>query len=156
MPTSHVDLLRDGAHALARDAALEPTLLALLVPLADALGMASAAVFVVRRDGSLELAAAIGLGDPAALATAVRNPQHPVARTATERTMGYDVQPTAPGGPALRSHLPLVVGDEPGVVLGVLAVAHDRPTDASTRAILEAVADLAAVAIARDLMRRDG
>ncbi|HEY8819316.1 MAG TPA: GAF domain-containing protein [Candidatus Limnocylindrales bacterium] len=58
--------------------------------------------------------------------------------------------PTAPGGPALRSHLPLIVTrggtDE---VLGVLALAHDRPTDPEMRQVLEAAADLAAVAIAR-------
>ena len=55
------------------------------------------------------------------------------------------------GGPALRSHLPLVVtrgGTDS--VLGVLALAHDEPIDPGLRPILQAVADLAAVAVERD------
>ena len=102
-------------------------------------------------DSHLEIAAAIGLGDPAALAAAVRDPAHPVTRTATERTAGFDVRPLAAGGPALRSHLPLIVGiGDQGVVVGVLAVAHDQPMDDEACATLEAVADLAAVTIASD------
>jgi hypothetical protein len=103
-------------------------------------------VFAVSdRDGALEIVAAVGLGDPSALEAAVRNPVHPVSRTATERTAGFDVRPMAAGGPALRSHLPLIIGDDQGAVVGVLALAHDVPTDGETRALLGAVADLAAV-----------
>jgi hypothetical protein len=60
----------------------------------------------------------------------------------------YDVRPMNPGGPALRSHLPLVIGRQ-GVdrVVGVLALAYDRPIEPDTRPTVEAVADLAAVAI---------
>jgi GAF domain-containing protein len=50
----------------------------------------------------------------------------------------------------LRSHLPLIVtrgGTE--TTVGVLALAHDDPINKSARPILEAVADLAAVAIER-------
>ena len=53
-------------------------------------------------------------------------------------------------GPKLRSHLPLIVtrgGTE--TVLGVLALAHEDPIDAEDRPLLEALADLAAVAIER-------
>ena len=67
-----------------------------------------------------------------------------------ETTPTFDVLPTAPGGPALRSHLPLVVtrgGTDS--VLGVLALAHDVPIDPAMRPVLQAVADLAAVAIER-------
>jgi hypothetical protein len=60
----------------------------------------------------------------------------------------FDVQPTVPGGPALRSHLPLIVGPEGAdAVLGVIALAHHRPLDTQGRLLLEATADLAAVAI---------
>jgi len=56
--------------------------------------------------------------------------------------------PTRPGGPALRSHLPLVItraGSDR--VLGVLALAHHQPIDAASRQLIEAAADLAAVAL---------
>lgn len=144
-----VDILREGARALARGDALEPTLLAILGPLAERLGIASAAVFTVGGPaGALDIAASIGLGDPAALTAAVRNPAHPVTRTAVDGIAGFDVPPLAPGGPALRSHLPLIVGGG-GRLVGVLALAHDQSTDSEARIVLEAVADLAAVAVTR-------
>ena len=121
----------------------------MLQPLADELGMGSAAVFALGPEGTLDIVAAIGLRDPSALAAAVRNPAHPVTRTAGERAAAFDVRPMAAGGPALRSHLPLIVGAEPGSMVGVLAVAHEEPTEGDTRSILGAIADLAAVAIAR-------
>lgn len=150
-----LDVLRDGARALARRDALEPTLLGMLQPLADRLDMASAAVFVASGAGpALEIAAAVGLGDPGALALAVRNPAHPVTRTVTERAAAFNVRPTAPGGPALRSHLPLVDGNgDAEVAVGVLALAHDRPIDPEMQLVLAAVADLAAVAVRRDPTR---
>jgi GAF domain-containing protein len=143
------DVMRDAAQSLARDDALESTLLGMLQPLADRFGIGSAAVFAREGDGDLRIVSAIGLGDPAALAAAVRNPAHPVARTATERAAAFDVRPMAAGGPALRSHLPLIVGGDDGRLVGVLALAHDQPTDPDTRALAQAVADLAAVALAR-------
>ena len=109
----------------------------------------AAAVFALGPEGGLDIVAAIGLGDPSALAAAVRNPAHPVTRTVSERAAAFDVRPMAAGGPALRSHLPLIVGGDGGSLVGVLAVAHEEPTDKETRAILGAIADLAAVAIAR-------
>jgi GAF domain-containing protein len=150
--TPAFDVLRAAARSLARRERLEPTLLGILQPLADRYAMASAAVFALDPDGGLEILAAIGLGDPGALAAAVRNPAHPVTRTAADGVAGFDVRPMAAGGPALRSHVPLIVageGDATGRIQGVLALAHDQPTDNETRAVLEAVADLVAVAVAR-------
>ncbi len=68
-----------------------------------------------------------------------------------ETTPTFDVLPTGAGGPALRSHLPLVVtrGGRDSV-LGVLALAHDEPIDPEMRPVLQAVADLAAVTVERD------
>lgn len=86
----------------------------------------------------------------AGLADAIRDPGHPIARTVATREPTFDVTPTRPGGPALRTHVPLVVtrdGSEP--VLGVLAVAHDLPIDPALRPLLQAGTDLAAVAIER-------
>jgi hypothetical protein len=67
-----------------------------------------------------------------------------------ETTPTFDVLPTGAGGPALRSHLPLVVtrgGTDS--VLGVLALAHDKPIDPAMRPVLGAIADIAAVAVER-------
>ncbi len=59
--------------------------------------------------------------------------------------------PINPGGPKPRSHLPLIVtrGSGSETVVGVLALAHEDAIDAEARPVLEAVADLAAVAIER-------
>ena len=67
-----------------------------------------------------------------------------------ETTPTFDVLPTVPGGPALRSHLPLVVtrgGTDS--VLGVLALAHDAPIDPESAPCSRRSADLAAVAVER-------
>ena len=119
-------------------------------------GIASAALFS-RPSGSstLELAAAAGIDGPAldGLVAAVRNPEHPVARSLTAAGPIFDVLPTAPGGPALRSHLPIRTahaGEREAV--GVLAVAHDAPLSDSERS---ALVDLAAAA-ADELARRAG
>lgn len=108
----------------------------------------SAAIFVIPADSTdLELRAAAGIDGPALdrLAAAVRNPAHPIARTAVEATASFDVAPTAPGGPALRSHLPLLAGSaESPVVVGVLAVAHEYSLDADQRRTLAELAARAA------------
>ena len=81
----------------------------------------------------------------------MRDPGHPIARTFAAPVATYDVRPMNPGGPALRSHLPMIVrADRIDRVVGVLALAYDRPIAADERPILEAVADLAAVAMERD------
>ena len=148
-------LLNDGARALAHGNDLDTTLRAILVALGDALDVGSSAVFAADPDGSLSLVASTGLGEgaAAALADAVANPAHPVARTAADPVAAFDVLPMAPGGPALRSHVPLVVTrDGTETVLGVLALAHDRWLDGE-RAGIQAAADLAAVALERHLPR---
>jgi hypothetical protein len=111
-------------------------------------GIQSAALFVLRPGSSvLELAAAAGIDGQALerLVDAVRNPQHPVSRTLADAVASYDVRPTAPGGPALRSHLPLL---DPGAdrlrATGVLAVAHEESLPTATRGTLERLASAAA------------
>jgi GAF domain-containing protein len=148
------EILVAAARALAHGDDLGSTLSTMLDTVARSFGIGSAAIVVERRQGTgLEIIAAFGLDERAAagLSDAIARPTHPIARTFATPTPTYDVAPINPGGPALRSHLPLTV-DRRGTqtVLGVLALAHDQSIDAETRAILEAVADLAAVAIERD------
>lgn len=111
-------------------------------------GIESAVIFAVGRGSSeLQLAAAAGIEGPALerLAAAVRNPAHPIRRTVSDDTPAFDVRPTAPGGPALRSHLPLVTRREGRArVAGVLAVTHQHGLDPGTRRVLEELADDAA------------
>jgi hypothetical protein len=146
-------ILIDCARALARGDGLEQTLRTMLDAIAGPLAVGSAAVVVPGRGSeSPEIVASIGLDDAAAagLTEAMRRPVHPVTRTFSDPVPTYDVTPMNPGGPALRSHLPLVVRrDGVDYVAGVLALAYDRPIDPATRPTLEAVADLAAVAIDR-------
>jgi hypothetical protein len=115
------------------------------VALAD---IGSAAIFVARPDsGELELGGVAGISGPPldGLRAAVRNPDHPIRRTMLDDGPTFDVRPMNPGGPALRSHLPLfaVVGGRRTAV-GVLAVAHDQPLDPATRRALEELATSAA------------
>jgi GAF domain-containing protein len=107
----------------------------------------SAVIFVVEPDvGILELAAAAGISGPPldGLVAAVGNPAHPVARAVGDDGPTFDVLPMNPGGPKLRSHLPLRAGGE---TVGVLAVAHDAPLNGEERAELMALAAAAAAAI---------
>ena len=114
-------------------------------------GIQSAALFVVAPlSSSLELAAAAGIAGPPldGLVAAVRNPAHPVARALLDDGPTFDVLPMAPGGPRLRSHLPLQVDrDGRREAVGVLALAHDAPLDEGRRAELITLADEAATAI---------
>jgi hypothetical protein len=151
MTTAEREVLLAGAHALAHVDGLGPGLTELLEAIGRAGGVLSAAVVVPGKDG-LEIVASFGIDEAATagLAEAIRRPGHPIARTFDNPTPTFDVAPTAPGGPALRSHLPLIVTrartDE---TLGVLALAHDRGTDLELRQVLEAAADLAAVVVER-------
>ena len=124
----------------------------LLAVIAEQLDVESAVIVAVDGPERLRIIASTGLAEPviAGLAEAIRNPAHPIARTIGEPVPSFDVLPTAPGGPALRSHLPLAVargGTE--TVLGVLALAHHQPLDAASRELVEAAANLAAVAVER-------
>ncbi len=119
----------------------------------DALGVGdvqSAAIFLAAAGSSvLELATAAGIDGPPleGLVQAVRNPAHPVARALTDDGPTFDVLPVNPGGPRLRSHLPLAVNrDGTRSVLGVLALAHDTPLGEGDRARLVELADAAAAA----------
>jgi signal transduction protein with GAF and PtsI domain len=145
------EILLVGARALVHADGLVPSLQMMIGSIAEHLDVESAVIFVVNDQlHRLEIAASIGLGDAATagLVAAVGNPGHPIARTASAPVPSFDVLPTAPGGPALRSHLPLIVTrDGTDIVLGVLALAHDRPIGPEMRSILQAGADLAAVAI---------
>lgn len=147
------EILVVGARALAHADATASVLRLILGSMAGGLDVESAAILVPDEDREhLEIAASVGLPEAAVarLASAVRNPGHPIARTFAAPVASFDVLPTAAGGPALRTHVPLVVtrgGME--IVLGVLALAHERPIDAERRTLLQAGADLAAVAIER-------
>jgi hypothetical protein len=147
------EILVAAARSLAREDDLDAGLQAILDATAEALDVASAAIVTRDRlDGALEIAASFGLDAAAAagLTEALKRPTHPVTRTFEATSPTYDVAPTVPGGPALRSHLPLIVtrqGD--ATILGVLALAHDEPIEPATRPIVEAAANLTAVAIER-------
>ena len=107
-------------------------------------GVLSVALFI-RSEGSigLQLVAAAGIdGEPLRrLEEAVANPSHPIARAFRDAAPTYNVLPTAPGGPTLRSHLPIRVTRQGGVTgVGVLAVAHDEALGGSARDALERLA----------------
>ena len=114
-------------------------------------GVESAAVFVLRRGSpDLELAGAAGIEGPplAGLIAAVRNPEHPIKRSLADDGPTFNVQPMAPGGPALRSHLPLIaLRDGRQVAVGVLAVAHQESLTADAKRKLSGLATAAAGSI---------
>jgi hypothetical protein len=151
------EILIVGARALAHADGLGPTLEILIGSIAEQLEIGSAAILIVTEQaGRYPVAASFGIGESAVagLEAAVANPDHPIARTVVMPVPTFDVQPTAPGGPALRSHLPLIVRrDGRDVMLGVLALAHDRPIDPNMRPLILAGADLAAIALERHRTR---
>ena len=114
-------------------------------------GIASAAIFVLRPGSpDLELAGAAGIEGPplAGLIAAVRNPEHPIKRSLADDGPTFNVQPMAPGGPALRSHLPLLAQrDGRRVAVGVLAVAHEARLTADAERELGGLARAAAGSI---------
>jgi hypothetical protein len=117
-------------------------------------GIASAATFLTAAGGTadaLTLGGAAGISGPPldALVAAVANPAHPIRRSASDPAATFDVQPMNPGGPALRSHLPIRTAD--GRTLAVLAVAHEERLTADARAALEGVAANLAAALAPHL-----
>jgi len=112
---------------------------------------AESAVVVVRDGvtGERTVIASAGLPEVAVagLTAAMRDPRHPVSATFDAPVAAFDVQPTGPGGPALRSHVPITRAgrpDEPPIA--VLAIAHDRSLRESDRdAVTAAVSDLASM-----------
>jgi GAF domain-containing protein len=146
------DILVQGARAVAHADSLGESLERLFRVLAERLDIESAVIVVPEDPDRLSIVGSVGLEDSAiaGLARAVQNPGHPIARTLVDPVPSFDVLPSVPGGPALRSHLPLsVIRDGTETVLGVLALAHQRSLDAEPRLLLEAAADLAAVAVER-------
>ena len=109
-------------------------------------GSASAVIFFVDAAGNLELAGVAGLdGAPLGnLIEAVKAPNHPIARSSRDGHTEFDVAPINPGGPALRSHVPLVAADRSGRTVGVLALAHQAPLTSDQRRSAQALADRAA------------
>jgi GAF domain-containing protein len=151
------EILVRAARALAHSESLGSSLDAMLAVVAEQLDIESAVVVVVDGPERLRIVASVGLEEPAlgGLTDAIRNPGHPIAGTFSNPVSAFDVLPSVPGGPALRSHLPLVVTrDGSNTVLGVLALAHHRPLEPEPRRLLEAVADLASVALERDRATR--
>ncbi len=146
-------ILVTGARVIAHGRDLPAGLRDLVATIARAFDAESAAIVIHGQDRpALEIAATYGLdaAATAGLAAACQDPNHPIARTFVTPTPTFDVLPTRPGGPALRSHVPLTVEREgTDLVVGVLALAHDRPLAPSVRPVLLASADLAAVAIDR-------
>jgi hypothetical protein len=124
----------------------------LLDSMAEPIGVSSGVIFIVDPTGGLEPVARMGLSDEtlAGLVEAVRNPAHPIAKTAADGLTTFDVTPMAPGGPALRSHLPLTVTrDGTEQVVGVLALAHEHPIPTEARSALEVGVRRAAEAVDR-------
>ena len=114
--------------------------------------VASAAIFVLRGEAATpELEAAAGIQGAAldGLAAAVRGPGHPVHRAFTDPGPTFDVPPVNPGGPALRSHIPIGLPGATGPAAGVLALAHQRPLDETDRGRLLGIAARVARALAR-------
>ena len=103
----------------------------------------SAAIFTPRV-GGLALAGAAGIDGAAldGLVAAVQNPAHPVARALTDPGPTFDVPPMNPGGPKLRSHLPIRLPGDGATTpaLGVLALAHEVPMAAADQAALSSLA----------------
>jgi hypothetical protein len=132
---------------------LEPDLQRVVRSAVATAGIESAVVFAAQPGSAeLALAAAAGIEGPAleGLAAAVRSPAHPISRTFRDEAAAYDVRPTAPGGPALRSHVPLVVREGGRrTVIGVMAVAHQHSLDADARRALERLVDTAAALLGR-------
>jgi len=113
-----------------------------------AVGDIGSAVIFVGAPGSTspKLAAAAGVEGAAldGLLAAIRNPAHPIVRTLADDGPSFDVLPMNPGGPRLRSHLPLRAA---GTTVGVLAVAHQSSLDDAQRQALIALAAEAAAAV---------
>jgi hypothetical protein len=99
-------------------------------------GIESAAIFVKDQAAArLDLGAAAGVDGAAlsGLVAAVQQAEHPIAQAMTDAAPTFNVQPMNPGGPALRSHLPL--GG-----LGVLALSHEAALSAEARQALVGLA----------------
>jgi diguanylate cyclase (GGDEF)-like protein len=152
-----LSVLSAGAAALARANDLDTALAVIVEAGAAATGAATAAVFAQDPDrNSLELLITLGIADDAVEAyeaDVIANPDHPVHHAALDRTGSLGRQgATADGETMTGADLPLVVAGSGSVeaCVGVLTIgwAGDHAVDAAEEALLVAVADLAAAAIA--------
>ncbi len=121
----------------------------------DVPGIASVAVFAgASGSAPIRLVAVAGIAGPPldGLLAAVRDPGHPVRRAIGDQGPTFNVAPINPGGPALRSHLPLRLpgADAASPAIGVLALAHDQPVSVEARDRMEQLAETATAAIAAD------
>ena len=150
------DTLATSAAALAHGGDLDQTLSALLGAAAGATGAPLGAAFLEDPDRpGLQLSASVGMSPEAdrTFEAAVNEATHPVAIAARELTASFGTPiPSTDGSKLVDALLPLVVrhdGVDMGV--GVLAFAWPAPHDFSDddRTTLQAIADLAAVAVDR-------
>jgi len=150
-----LDVLAAGAAALARASDLDQVLRELLGAAVDATRVDRVVLFGQDPDrAALELLIAFGVPEEevAALASAVKDPTHPIAAAAAGRARTFGRPATDPGRRGSFADLPLVVARD-GIELGVGVVSFgwsgDAPPDEDTRTLVSAVADLAAVAVER-------
>ncbi len=152
-----LSVLSAGAAALARAGDLDTALAVILEAGAAATGAALAAVFAQDPDrNALELLLVLGIADDeieAFEAEVVTNPDHPVHHAALDRTGSLGRAGLAADGTQMTSaDLPLVVagGGAVEACVGVLTFGWpgEHVVDADGEALLVAVADLAAAAIA--------
>ena len=152
-------VLSAGAAALARASDLDQALAVIVEAGAAATGASLAAVFAQDPDrNTLELLLTLGIADDAIAgfeADVAANPDHPIHHAALDRTGTLARSTTAPdGAPMTGADLPLVVaGAGSGSVeacVGVLSFGWtgEHEVDTTEEALLVAVADLAAAAIA--------
>lgn len=150
------DTLATSAAALAHGGELDQTLSALLAAAAGATGAQLGVAFLEDPDRpGLQLSGAFGMTPEAGkkFEAAVNDEDHPVALAARELTPSFGTPiPSSDGAKLVDALLPLVVrhdGVDQGV--GVFAFAWPAPHEFSEqdRAILQALADLGAVAVDR-------
>jgi diguanylate cyclase (GGDEF)-like protein len=150
---AHVAALGASADALARAPSLDSALTTILGSAATSVGAEGGAIFLQDPDRPApDVAAAFGMdaGQIAAWREGLGNPAHPVVEAARTRTAAFD-RP-ADEGAGVNADLPLVVsrdGVESSVGGMTLAWRSARPVDVGERTFLQAVADLAAVAVER-------
>jgi diguanylate cyclase (GGDEF)-like protein len=150
-------VLSAGAAALARAADLDMALAVIVEAGASATGATTAAVFAQdpERNG-LELLLTLGIADeavPAFEAQVTKNPDHPIHHAALDRTGTLGRTGLSPDGTVMTgADLPLVVaaGGSVEACVGVLSFGWpgEHAVDQAEEALLVAVADLSAAAIA--------
>jgi diguanylate cyclase (GGDEF)-like protein len=152
-----LSVLAAGAAALARANDLDMALAVIVEAGAAATGAATASVFAQDPDrNSLELLLTLGIEDDAVEAfeaEVVTNPEHPIHHAALDRTGSLSrIGQTPDGATMTGADLPLVVASSGNVeaCVGVLTFgwAGEHEVDTEEGALLVAVADLAAAAIA--------